>query len=82
MQERLRARGRFVKLPQAAVSSARGFVRNGPLRQQLLNVLLVAAFRAGVPPARLVALYEGRRGGRGGRACPRRRHPIAAARSS
>ncbi len=54
----VRKRGRFMKLPVAATTSARRFLRKGPLRQQLLNGLLVAAYLAGVSPERLKKHYR------------------------
>lgn len=57
IQRRLRRQGRFVKLPEAVVTSARRFVQIGPVRQQLLNVALVALYHLGVAPARLKQLY-------------------------
>lgn len=62
IQRRLRRAGRFVKLPQAVVTSARRFVQMGPVRQQLLNVALVALYHLGVAPARLKQLYADARG--------------------
>jgi len=62
IQRRLRRAGRFVKLPQAVVTSARRFVQIGPVRQQLLNVALVALYHLGVAPARLKQLYADARG--------------------
>ncbi len=57
IQRRLRRQGRFVKLRQAVVTSARRFVQIGPVRQQLLNVALVALYHLGVAPSRLKQLY-------------------------
>lgn len=57
IQRRLRRQGSFVKLPEAVVTSARRFVDVGPIRQQLLNVALVALYHLGVAPARLKKLY-------------------------
>lgn len=57
IQERLRRAGRFVKLRQPVVTSARRFVRYGPVRQQALNVGIVLLYNLGVPPARLKRLY-------------------------
>jgi rSAM/selenodomain-associated transferase 2 len=61
MLERLRRIGRLVKLPDAAITSARRFLRNGVVRQEALNVALVAAYHCGVDPARLARLYRLRR---------------------
>jgi rSAM/selenodomain-associated transferase 2 len=62
IQRRLRRAGRFVKLPEPVVTSARRFVEMGPIRQQLLNVGLVALYHLGVAPARLKRLYADARG--------------------
>jgi rSAM/selenodomain-associated transferase 2 len=57
IQERLRRAGRFVKLRQPVVTSARRFVRHGPVGQQARNVGIVLLYNLGVPPARLKRLY-------------------------
>jgi rSAM/selenodomain-associated transferase 2 len=57
IQRRLRRRGRFVKLPDPVVTSARRFVRHGVVRQQLRNVALVSLYYLGVSPARLARGY-------------------------
>jgi rSAM/selenodomain-associated transferase 2 len=57
IQERLRRAGRFVKLRQPVMTSARRFVRYGPVRQQALNAGIVLLYNLGVPPARLKRLY-------------------------
>jgi uncharacterized protein len=57
IQGRLRREERFVKLRQPVVTSARRFARYGPVRQQALNVGIVALYNLGVPPARLKRLY-------------------------
>lgn len=57
IQRRLRRQGRFVKLPEPVVTSARRFVDVGPVRQQLLNLALVGLYHLGVDPARLKRLY-------------------------
>jgi rSAM/selenodomain-associated transferase 2 len=58
IQRRLRRRGRFVKLDLPVVTSARRFVDRGPLRQQGLNVALVALYLLGVEPARIKRFYD------------------------
>lgn len=60
IQERLRRAGRFVKLRQPVVTSARRFLRYGPVRQQALNVGIVLLYNLGVSPARLKRLYVDR----------------------
>jgi rSAM/selenodomain-associated transferase 2 len=57
LQSRIRRIGRCVKIRQPVTTSARRFRRMGVLRQQLLNLALVVAYRLGVPPARLAAWY-------------------------
>ena len=39
------------------MTSARRFVRYGPVRQQALNAGIVLLYNLGVPPARLKRLY-------------------------
>lgn len=59
IQARLRARGRFVKVRVPVVISARRFQARGAVRQQVIDALLVLAFRAGADPAALARLYAG-----------------------
>ena len=54
---RLRHRGRFAILPSPVTTSARRFVRRGIVRQQLLNIVVVALFELGVPARRLAGFY-------------------------
>jgi rSAM/selenodomain-associated transferase 2 len=54
---RLRRRGRFKVLPLPVVTSARRFLRYGPVRQQLRNILIVTLFELGVSAERLARLY-------------------------
>jgi rSAM/selenodomain-associated transferase 2 len=61
LRRRLRAAGRFVKLPLAVTTSARRFRQHGVVYQQLLNTLIVIAFWLGVSPARLAGLYRPQR---------------------
>lgn len=70
IQGRLRALGRFVKVAVPATTSARRFQTRGAVRQQVVNALLLSAFRAGVSPAALARLYAraSRRRGVTGRA--------------
>lgn len=53
----LQRQGTFCFLPQAVVTSARRFQRNGALRQQLRNGRLWLHYLAGTDPRRLVHLY-------------------------
>ena len=57
IQERLRKEGRFFKIKQPVVTSARRFVKNGVIKQQLLNILLVLLFKMGVPTNTLKSFY-------------------------
>jgi rSAM/selenodomain-associated transferase 2 len=57
LQSRIRRIGRCVKIRRSVTTSARRFRRMGVLRQQLLNLALVVAYRLGVSPARLAAWY-------------------------
>ena len=58
IQESLRKIGRFVKIRHPVVTSARRFLSNGIIRQQLLNTGLVLLYHAGVSPARLKRFYN------------------------
>jgi rSAM/selenodomain-associated transferase 2 len=69
IQTRLRRAGRFVKVPQAVVTSARRFVCCGPVRQQAVNAGLVLLYHLGVSPARLKRFYDDARPGRPERIC-------------
>jgi len=46
-----------VVAPAPIITSARRFLRRGVVRQQLVNILVVALFELGVSPQRLVRLY-------------------------
>ncbi len=58
IQESLRKIGCFVKIRHPVVTSARRFLSNGIIRQQLLNTGLVLLYHAGVSPARLKRFYN------------------------
>lgn len=58
IQQRLRRRGRFVKLSTPIVTSARRYLRDGVLRRQAMNVAIVALYAAGVSPWRLWRWYR------------------------
>jgi rSAM/selenodomain-associated transferase 2 len=58
IQRRLRRRGRFIKLDLPVVTSARRFVHRGPVRQQMMNMALLALYRLGMEPARIKRLYD------------------------
>lgn len=50
IQERLRKIGRFIKLREPVVTSARRYLRNGPLRQHFLTTGIVLLYHLGVSP--------------------------------
>jgi hypothetical protein len=54
----LRARGVIRHLPSAVLVSARRWRREGPVWAWMRNAVLVSAFLAGVPPARLARWYR------------------------
>ena len=58
IQKEIRRKGRFIKLPLAVTTSARRFIQNGIIRQQLLNIALVMAYEAGVSPWRIKEFYS------------------------
>jgi rSAM/selenodomain-associated transferase 2 len=58
VQQRLRRIGRFVKLNHCVNTSSRRFLANGIIRQQLVNIVLVLLYFAGVSPARLKRYYR------------------------
>ena len=57
LRDRLRAVGSFLKRPEAVVTSARRFMRRGPLLCQLRNVAVIAGFRCGMPVNALASFY-------------------------
>ena len=57
IQKRLRALGRFVKIPDPVLTSARRYLQKGPLRQHLLTTTLVTLFYLGVSPQTLKRYY-------------------------
>jgi rSAM/selenodomain-associated transferase 2 len=58
IQRRLRREGRFIKLRDPVVTSARRFVKNGVVRQQTLNTGIVLLYYLGASPARLARFYD------------------------
>ncbi len=56
-QSRMRRLGSWKKIKDPVVTSARRFIKRGPVRQQLLNVFIVTSFYCGVRPERLHRLY-------------------------
>jgi rSAM/selenodomain-associated transferase 2 len=57
-QLRLRRAGRFIKSCHPVQTSARRFERNGIIKQQLLNLAIVAAYRIGFSPHKLKRFYS------------------------
>jgi rSAM/selenodomain-associated transferase 2 len=54
---RLRTVGRVALIDLPVTTSARRFLKRGPVQQQLLNILLVSAFLLGVKPSTLSRWY-------------------------
>lgn len=54
----LAGRGKFAFLPEYVTTSARRFLRHGPLRQQVRNAYLWFHYLAGTDPRRLSHLYS------------------------
>jgi rSAM/selenodomain-associated transferase 2 len=57
IQKRLRKMGRFVKIRQPVVTSARRFLTYGIIKQQFLNIGLVFLYHAGFSPFWLKRFY-------------------------
>ena len=55
---RIKKKGSFTKLPHAVSTSARRFMKNGVVRQELKNVLLVLGYYAGISPYYLARYYR------------------------
>jgi rSAM/selenodomain-associated transferase 2 len=55
---RLRRKGRVVLINLPVTTSARRFLKRGPVQQQLLNILLVSCYLLGVKPSTLSRLYK------------------------
>jgi len=58
MLKKIKKMGQFVKLNQPVTTSARRFLANGVIVQQLLNIGLVGLYHAGVSPERLKRYYH------------------------
>jgi rSAM/selenodomain-associated transferase 2 len=58
IQRRLRKAGRFVKIRSPVVTSARRFRKNGIIKQQLMNSLLVLLYHAGTSCKKLKPFYN------------------------
>ncbi|MFP5260624.1 MAG: TIGR04283 family arsenosugar biosynthesis glycosyltransferase [Blastocatellia bacterium] len=65
---RMRKEGRVALIDLPVTTSARRFLNRGPVRQQLLNVFLVACYLLGVNPSTLSRLYRTRTRHAAGRA--------------
>lgn len=63
IQKRLRRAGRFVKLREPMTTSARRFLRDGLVRRQLKNAVILARFYAGGCPFELSRDYRPHKGG-------------------
>jgi rSAM/selenodomain-associated transferase 2 len=68
---RLARHGRLVRIREPVTTSARRFLRNGPLRQVAMIALLMLAYHAGVSPERLSSVYQS--APKGSRSAPRAR---------
>lgn len=60
-QIRTRRMGRFAKSHLLVTTSSRRFRRHGVIRQQLLNLCIIAAYHAGVQPQKLSQFYSNAR---------------------
>jgi rSAM/selenodomain-associated transferase 2 len=58
IQRRLRRMGRFVKIAEPTVTSARRYIKYGIMRQQILNALLVFLYHLGFSPHLLKRFYS------------------------
>lgn len=58
LARRLAGRGRLVRLPDRALTSARRFLAAGPWRQLAINAAIVTLHRGGVPAAALARFYR------------------------
>lgn len=57
MRRHLKRVGRFVKLPSAVMTSARRFEKDGLLRRQALNGMMLTAYGLGISAERLKRFY-------------------------
>lgn len=58
IQKRLRRAGKFKKVNAAVTTSARRFNKVGTIKQLTIDVLLVTAYKLGVPPNSLKSFYK------------------------
>lgn len=59
IQSRLKAHGKFIKLSIPVQTSARRFLKNGIIWQQIVNIMLILLFKLGVSPENIKRYYEG-----------------------
>ena len=57
IQKRLRDFGKFIKINKPVITSARRYLHNGILRQQILNTVLTTLYHLGVSPHMLKRYY-------------------------
>jgi hypothetical protein len=57
LQQRIRKRGKFVKLHQPVITSSRRFIRRGVIIQQVQNFVLVTLYLFGISPRILKKYY-------------------------
>lgn len=55
---RLKKVGKFIKLNHPVVTSSRRYQRNGAIRQQLKNIVLVGMYKLGVSPSFISRFYR------------------------
>ena len=58
LRERMKRQGRFVKCRECVETSARRFETHGAIRTQLRNLLILLAYRCGVPASLLARWYK------------------------
>ena len=58
IQKRLRKAGKFKKVKAVVCTSARRFEKNGTIKQLIIDVLLVGAYKVGVSPNTLKVYYK------------------------
>lgn len=64
IQKRARHYGHFVKLPESLITSPRRFLRDGLIKRQILNILIMCGYACGVSVPFLAKFYQPRtRGG-------------------
>lgn len=58
IQKRLRSMGRFVKIQDPVVTSARRFLNFGIIKQEIFNISIVLLYHLGVSPFKLAPWYR------------------------